>query len=165
LSADTTSKLAFPDALVELRKKLDADGGLGCLGGNMRTKFLLVFAGIAIVTAGCVGTVSGTKTGALLPNRDQVQGRYQRSVDQVYQAAVQVVQSDGVMITEYIPHDTTNTVRSLRAKVNQRNVWIRVGAESPQITQVTVQARTKTGGDVDLAHQLEKEIALKLSTE
>jgi hypothetical protein len=131
----------------------------------MKTKIFLAFLGAAIITSGCVGTVSGTKTAALLPNRDQVQGRYQRSVDQVYQAAVQVVQSDGVLITEYIPHDTTNTVRALQAKVNQRNVWIRVAAENPQITQVTVQARTKTGGDVDLAHQLEKEIALKLTTE
>ncbi len=131
----------------------------------MRMKCFWAFAGIAMVTAGCVGTVSGTKTAALVPNRDEVQGRYQRSVDQVYQAAVQVVQSDGVMITEYIPHDTTNTVRSLQGKVNQRNVWIRVSAETPQITQVTVQARTKTSGDVDLAHQLEKEIALKLASE
>jgi len=131
----------------------------------MKTKIFLAFLGAVIITSGCVGTVSGTKTGALVYNRDQVQGRYQRSVDQVYQAAVQVVQSDGVMVTEYIPHDTTNTVRSLRGKVNQRNVWIRVAAESPQITDVTVQARTKVGGDVDLAHELEKEIALKLSAE
>ncbi len=144
---------------------LDAEGDLGCLGGNMKTKIFLAFLGAAIITAGCVGTVSGTKTGALLPNRDQVQGRYQRSVDQVYQAAVQVIQNDGVMVTEYIPHDTTNTVRALRGKVNQRNVWIRVAAETPQVTQVTVQARTGVGGDVDLAHELEKEIALKLTTE
>ena len=148
-----------------MRKKLDAGGGLGCLLGKMKTKIFLAFLGVAIITAGCVGTVSGTKTGALVYNRDQVQGRYQRSVDQVYQAAVQVVQSDGVMVTEYIPHDTTNIVRALQAKVNQRNVWIRVGAVDPQITQITVQARTKTSGDVDLAHELEKEIALKLATQ
>jgi hypothetical protein len=131
----------------------------------MKTKIFLAFLGAVIITSGCVGTVSGTKTPALVPNRDDVQGRYQRSVDQVYQAAVQVVQSDGVLIKEYIPHDTTNTVRSLQAKVNKRNVWIRVGAESPQITQITVQARSGTSGDVELAHQLEKEIALKLSAE
>ncbi|MGA3283279.1 MAG: DUF3568 family protein [Verrucomicrobiota bacterium] len=131
----------------------------------MKTKIFLAFLGVVIVTAGCVNTVSGTKTAALLPNRDQVQGRYQRSVDQVYQAAVQVIQNDGVMVTEFIPHDTTNTVRALQGKVNQHNVWIRVAAESPQVTQVTVQARTKVGGDVDLAHELEKEIALKLTTQ
>ena len=131
----------------------------------MKMKIFLSVLGAAVVTAGCVSTVSDTKTGALVPNRDDVQGRYQRSVDQVYQAAVQVVQTDGVLITEYIPHDTTNVVRSLKGKVNRRNVWIRVAAESPQITDVTVQARSGTSGDVDLAHELEKEIALKLSTE
>ena len=131
----------------------------------MKTKIFLAILGTAIITTGCVGTVSGTKTPALVYNRDQVQGRYQRSVDQVYQAAVQVVQNDGVLVTEFIPHDTTNTVRSLKGKVNQRNVWIRVAAESPQITDVTVQARSGTSGDVDLAHELEKEIALKLSSQ
>jgi len=131
----------------------------------MKTKIFLAILGAAIITTGCVGTVSGTKTPALVYNRDQVQGRYQRSVDQVYQAAVQVVQNDGVLVTEFIPHDTTNTVRSLKGKVNQRNVWIRVAAESPQITDVTVQARSGTSGDVDLAHELEKEIALKLSSQ
>jgi len=131
----------------------------------MKTKICLAFLGAAIITSGCVGTVSGTKTPALVYNRDAVQGRYQRSVDLVYQAAVQVVQTDGVLVKEFIPHDTTNVVRSLQAKVNQRNVWIRVAAESPQISQVTVQARSGTSGDVDLAHQLEKEIALKLSME
>ncbi|MGA9452463.1 MAG: DUF3568 family protein [Verrucomicrobiia bacterium] len=131
----------------------------------MKTKIFLAVLGAAIITTGCVGTVSGTKTPALVYNRDQVQGRYQRSVDQVYQAAVQVIQTDGVLVTEYIPHDTTNTVRSLKGKVNQRNVWVRVAAESPQITDVTVQARSGTSGDVDLAHELEKEIALKLSSQ
>lgn len=131
----------------------------------MKTKIFLAVLGAAIITTGCVGTVSGTKTPALVYNRDQVQGRYQRSVDQVYQAAVQVIQTDGVLVTEYIPHDTTNTVRSLKGKVNQRNVWVRVAAESPQITNVTVQARSGTSGDVDLAHELEKEIALKLSSQ
>ncbi len=50
----------------------------------MKTKIFLAVLGAAIITTGCVGTVSGTKTPALVYNRDQVQGRYQRSVDQVY---------------------------------------------------------------------------------
>jgi len=131
----------------------------------MKTKIFLAFLGAVVVVCGCVNTVSGTKTGALWYNRDTVQGRYERSVDQVYQAAVQVVQNNGVVVKEYIPHDTTNTVRSVQGKVNQQNVWIRVSAESPQITQVEVQARSKTSGNVDLAHELEKEIALKLSAQ
>ena len=92
-----------------------------------------------------------------------MEGRYERSVDQVYQASVAVIQNNGVIITEFIPHDTTNTVRSLQGKVNQRNVWVKVEAVDPKITSVTVQARTSMNSDIDLAHQLEKEIALQLA--
>jgi hypothetical protein len=130
----------------------------------MKTKIFLAFLGMAIMTTGCIKTVSGTRTGAVPFQKDQVEGRYQRSMDQVYQAAVQVIQNDGVLVTEFIPHDTTNTVRALQGKVNQRNVWVRVAAVDPKITEVIVQARTKGGNrDLDLAHQLEKEIALQLA--
>ena len=96
--------------------------------------------------------------------KDRIEGRYQRTVDQVYQAAVQVIQNIGVVITEFIPHDTANTVRSLQGKVGQCDVWVRVEAVDPKITSVIVQARTKRGsGDIDLAHELEKEIALQLA--
>jgi Protein of unknown function (DUF3568) len=129
----------------------------------MKTKFFAALAGIAIVATGCIGTVSGTKTAAIPFTKDRVEGRYERSVDQVYQASVAVIQNNGVIITEFIPHDTTNVVRSLQGKVNQRNVWVKVEAVDPKITSVTVQARTAMNSDVDLAHQLEKEIALQLA--
>src|SRR5450432_1168099 len=129
----------------------------------MKTNFFAALAGIAIVATGCIGTVSGTKTAAIPFTKDRVEGRYERSVDQVYQASVAVIQNNGVIITEFIPHDTTNVVRSLQGKVNQRNVWVKVEAVDPKITSVTVQARTAMNSDVDLAHQLEKEIALQLA--
>ncbi|HEY3762422.1 MAG TPA: DUF3568 family protein [Verrucomicrobiae bacterium] len=132
----------------------------------MKIKFLAGLAGIGIVilTAGCVGTVSGTHSAAVSWGQDYVAGRYDRSVDQVYQASVQVVQTDGTLITEYVPHDTTNDVRALYGKVNNQNVWIRVEGIAPQITQVTVQSRSKWGTkDLDLVHELEKEIALQLA--
>jgi hypothetical protein len=77
---------------------------------------------------------------------------------------VGVVQNNGVMIQEYVPHDSTNVVRSLEAKVNQRHVWIQVVAVTPSVTEVDVQARTKWGTrDIDLIHELEKEIAIQLA--
>lgn len=130
----------------------------------MKMKIFAALAGVgmAIITAGCVSTVSDTHTaGFYMP--DSVVGRYARPIDDVYGAAVQVVTRDGVLLTEYIPHDTTNSVRSLEAKVNQEKVWIRVEAVDPQITQVTVQARTAMGGDTQEAHELDKEIALQLA--
>jgi hypothetical protein len=86
-------------------------------------------------------------------------------MDQVYLAAVQVIQNNGAVITEFIPHDTTNIVRSLQGKVDQSDVWVRVEAIDPKpITSIIVEARTKWGNkDIDLAHELEKEVALQLA--
>ena len=145
---------------------LDAAAGFDCLVFNMKTKIFAALAviGIVIVATGCVNTVSGTHTQAMSFGKDTVSGRYERSLDQVYAAAVQVVQNNGTMITEYIPHDSTNTVRALYGKVNQENIWVRVEAVDPKVTEVTVQARSKWGSkDLDLVHELEKEIALQLA--
>jgi hypothetical protein len=145
---------------------LDARGNFICTVNHMKMKFLAGLAGIGLVlvAAGCVGTVSGTHSPAMSWGQDYMAGRYDRSVDQVYQASVQVIQTDGTLITEYVPHDSTNDVRSLYGKVNDRNVWIRVEEIDPQTTQVTVQVRTKWGGkDLDLAHELDKEVALQLA--
>ena len=130
----------------------------------MKMKIFAAFAGITagLAITGCVSTVTDTHT-AGFHMADSVDGRYQRPLDEVYAAAIQVVNNNGVLVTEYIPHDTTNTVRALEAKVDKEQVYIRVEAVDPQITQVTVQARTSVGGDVDEAHQLEKEIALQLA--
>jgi hypothetical protein len=130
----------------------------------MKKIFFAALVGAVIVTAGCVSTVSGTHSPALTWSKDKVQGRYERTLDQVYQASVQVIQNNGVLLTEYIPHDSTNSVRSLEGKVNEKNVWIRVEAVDPKITEVTVQTRSSWGvSDIDLSHELEKEIALQLA--
>lgn len=127
-------------------------------------KLLFSALAAALVATGCVQTVSGTHTFATVPGKDTMGGRYQRSIDQVYSAALTVIQQNGVLLTEYIPHDTTNAVRSLEGRVNEQDVWIRVQAIDPQVTAVDVEARTKWGGrDLDLAHELEKEIALQLA--
>ena len=121
--------------------------------------------GLILLAAGCMTTVSGTKTPAMSWGEDRFAGRYERSPDQVYHAAVTVMNNNGVLITEYIPHDTTNSVRSLYGKVNERNVWIRVEPVDPKVTEVTVEARTRVGlRDLDLVHELEKEIALQLQS-
>ena len=133
----------------------------------MNLKNFAVLAGAAVLAAGCVSTVSDTSTFAVSPAaRDSVAGRYQRPVDQVYQASIAVVKDNGVLIKEFIPHDTTNYVRSLEARVSDCKVWIRVQEIDPQVSQVDVQARTKGGRvNVDLVHELEKEVALKLATQ
>ena len=118
---------------------------------------------MVLLATGCIHTVSGTSTPAMSIGEDRYSNRYERTPDQVYQASVAVMINNGVVITEYIPHDTTNSVRSLSGKVNARNVWISVEPVDTKITQVTVEARTGAGfRDQNLVHELEKEIALQL---
>jgi len=138
---------------------------------KMKLKIFAAVAGtVTAVSAltGCVSTVSDTKSFGFPIAQDKVEGRYNRSVDQVYGAAVAVVKNNGAIVTEFIPHNTTNEVRSLEARVNQQEVWVRVSAVDPMkpITSILVQARTKGGmANIDLAHELEKEVALELARE
>jgi hypothetical protein len=130
----------------------------------MKMKFLAILAGAALVATGCVKTVSDSHSMAVTWSTDQITQRYQRSIEQVYQAAVTVIQNNGVVLSEYIPHDTTNSVRALTGKVNQRNVWVRVEGVDSSVTQLTIQSRSSWGvSDVALSSQLVTEVALQLS--
>jgi hypothetical protein len=144
--------------------KLDARGIIGCSIFMMKKAIFAVLGGAAMVLTGCVSTVSDTHSLATSWNRDSISGRYARTPDQVYAAAVAVVQHNGVLINEYIPHDTTNTVKALEGRVSNEKVWIRVESVDAKSTQVDVQARTSWGmTDAELVHELEKEIALQLA--
>lgn len=130
----------------------------------MKKTLFALLAAATLIATGCVSTVSNTNAFATTWSQDSVAGRYARTVDQVYQAAVAVIQQNGVVLTEYIPHDTTNSVRSLEGRVNDRKVWVRVSQVDSRTSQVDVQARSKWGvSDIDLVHELEKEIALQLA--
>lgn len=125
--------------------------------------WLAILLGAVIVGAGCVNTVDERKTAGVPFIKDRVGGRYERSVDQVTQAAKQVVSANGVLINESTLYDQTNAVKTVEGKVNQRTVWVRIEYVDPKVTEVTVQTRTSGGGtDIELAHELEKQIALKL---
>ena len=130
----------------------------------MKMKILLALVGTISTLAflGCVETVSDKKTN-WVPVKDTIEGRYERSVDQVHAAAVEVIKFDGTLVSESIMHSETNLVKTVEGRINQRNVWVRVEQVDPKVTSVKVQTRTPSGGtDLDLAHQVEKEIALKL---
>ncbi|HEY4417798.1 MAG TPA: hypothetical protein VGO57_19050 [Verrucomicrobiae bacterium] len=123
-----------------------------------------ILGSAAVILTGCRTTVSDTSTFATSWNKDTISGRYARTPEQVYSAAVTVIQHNGVLLNEYIPHDSTNTVKSLEGRVNNEKVWVRVEAVDARSTQVDVQARSSWGTtDVDLVHELEKEIALQLA--
>ena len=130
----------------------------------MKTKMFASLAILVLVVCvvSCVRTVSDRKTAAVPFVKDRVEGRYERSVDDVFAAAKEVLKFNGAVQRETILSQT-NVVKTLEGKVNQRTVWVRVEEVDPKVTAVIVQVRTKGGWkDLDLAHELEKQIALKL---
>ena len=122
-------------------------------------------AGVVILSlTGCVNTVTEQKTGGMPAFRDRVEGRYQRSLPQVFDAAKRALTSYGNVSAEGQLHTSTNQVRTLEGFVNQNAIYIRVEAIDPTITAVVVQVRTKWGStDLQVAHELEKRVALELN--
>src|SRR5512137_2947916 len=128
----------------------------------MNTKMLLVLLGGLVLVAGCVKTVNDRHSFALSPGKDKFENKYERSVDQVYAAALDVVKFNGTISRESVLNPGANAVKTIEAKVNGRNVWVRVEAVDPKVTSVKVQVRTSGGGtDLDLTQQLQTQIAVK----
>jgi hypothetical protein len=131
----------------------------------MKTKIFFGLGAVVTVLAvtGCVETVTNKEALGVPWVRDYFEGQYERSVDQVFDAAKTVLNRAGTLVSESTLHGQTNTVKTLEAKVNQRNVYVRVQSVTPTVTALAVQARHPAGAsDTPLAHQLEKEMALAL---
>ena len=127
---------------------------------------LMALLGGLVLVAGCVNTVNDRHAFALSPGKDKFESRYKRTVDQVYTAAVEVVKYNGTLTRESILNPGPNQVRTIEAKVNGRNVWVRVEPVDPEVTSVQVQVRTSGGGtDLDLTQDLQKQIAVKLASQ
>jgi hypothetical protein len=131
----------------------------------MKTKMFLALLGGLVLATGCVSTVNDQHTFALSPGSDKFEGRYKRTPDQVYAAAVDVMKNNGVITRETIISPGANQVRAIEGKVSERSVWIRVQAVDTMVTSVTVQVRTKGGGtDLTLTQELQKQIAVQLAS-
>ena len=111
----------------------------------MKTKIFAAFAGVVVVAAGCVSTVDERHEAGVPFIRDQVEGRYERPVDQVYDAAKQVLVFNGTLVRDSTL--ATNNVRVLEGKANQCSVWIRIELIDPKpITSVIVQGKNSGSG-------------------
>jgi hypothetical protein len=131
----------------------------------MKMKFFLTLFAAVILATGCVGKQSGGKTYGVPLVKDNVEGRYERPLAEVYEAAKAVVRANGVLLNEITQHTATNTiVLGIEGRVQDRKVFMAVSEVDPnKVTSVIVQVRTTMGGrDLDLAHELEKQVALKL---
>ena len=128
----------------------------------MKTKLLILLATTTLAgfVTGCVESVDGRTHAAVPFIKNKVEGSYERSVPQVLEAATAVIKFNGQLVAD-------NTVNnSIEGRVNQTTVWVRVEEvdASKPVSRVQVQTRNRAGApDLDLAHEIEKQIALQLA--
>jgi hypothetical protein len=135
---------------------------------SMKFKIFAALGGLAVLVAGCVNTVTGGRTLGVPLIKDTIESRYEKPAEPVFQAARQVIADNGMLINEGTLYGQTNAlgnmVRTIKGKVNERTVYIRVEALDPKITGTAVQTRTSSGvSDIDLAAQIDKQIYIKLA--
>ena len=117
---------------------------------------LVVVAGTALLT-GCFKTQEGRRQAGLPGLKDTIESRYERPVEQVYESARATLAFNGAITKQNDP------ARVLEAKVNNRTVWVRVDEVEPRVSRIYVQARRRaTKADINLAAELDKQIALRL---
>ena len=125
---------------------------------DMRIKifFPLALSAALVMGSGCVGTETGHQT-AGFPTKDTISDRYERPVPVLANAAREVLKRNGTIVVDNVVDNT------FEAKVNQRKVFVKVVAVDPKVTAVYVQVRGPFGGDIYLASELSKQIALQLT--
>ena len=114
---------------------------------------------MTLALAGCVGTIDGKHTGGVPFVSDTVEARYDRPLATVLKAAKATLASYGTLTVENVVGNT------LEAKLDKRTVWVSVEALTPASSRLLIQVRTSGGGtDKLLAHELDKQIILRLAT-
>ena len=128
----------------------------------MKIKLLMTFAvlSVAVLLTGCVSTVDGHMKMGVPLVKDKIESRYERSVPQLIAASKAVLARNGSLVAD----DTINN--TITGRVDTRTVWVKAYEIDPRgVSGVIVQARTKAGAaDVDLASEIDKQIALHLAT-
>jgi hypothetical protein len=124
----------------------------------MKFNLLGLIAAVSILAfaGGCTTSPDGI-THAAVPGKNKIVSRYERSVDQIFAAAKEVLKFNGTLFREEL------VTHTLEANVDTRKVWVGVEEVEPRISKVTVIAIKKNKmGDVDLAAEIDKQIALRL---
>lgn len=129
----------------------------------MKTVMAFLVLGAALTLVGCVGTVTETKPGAKPAYQDRVVNRYQKSVDQVFEATKKALTSFGNVTRAGAVLTTTNQVRTVEGFINGKALYVRIEEVDPTTTSAVVQVRTKMGGtDLRLAADVVRQISLYL---
>ncbi len=137
---------------------LDVSRGGACIVPDMNIKasVSLLSSALLVLACGCVATADGHGTAGIPFLRDSFVDHYEKPVAQIDAATRVVLERNGKVL------DYNVVFNSFKAKVNERNVWVRVVDLDGKVSQVTVQVRGLFGGDVVEAHELSKQIALQL---
>lgn len=126
---------------------------------KLKSVSLASLAAVACLVSGCVTSLDGRQQAGIPFVKDKIEARYQRSPMEIWTAAKDVLNFNGKLYSEDVLKST------LEASVNERTVWVKVEPVDQTMTRVVVQARTKGGGsDVELASEIDKQIALRLVT-
>jgi hypothetical protein len=124
----------------------------------MKLNFLRLIACVftVLIVSGCYTAGDDRKAGVPFV-KDRIESRYERSVEQIFAAAKEVLRFNGTLYDE-------NTIsHTLQAKVDTRTVTVSIDEVEPKISRVIVVARKKsTLADIDLAAEIDKQIALRL---
>ncbi len=121
--------------------------------------WLLTICTLALLVAGCVRTVDNRKMAGNPLTKDKIVRVYERPVLTTWVAAKDVLAANGTIIHEDVMQST------LTAKVDTRTVLVKVEAVDAKMSRVTTQVRTKMrNSDLDLAGEIDKQIALRLAT-
>ena len=124
---------------------------------NFKSVLAAALCAAALLVSGCVSTpTGGTKAGVPFV-KDTLTRRYQRSVEQLVTASRIVLTRNGKLSVD---NSVNNT---FVAKVNERTVWVKVTKVDDKTTELVVMVRTRLGADIDLAAELDKQIALQLT--
>jgi hypothetical protein len=118
--------------------------------------FSLAISTVLVLSSGCVGTETDRPTTGIPLTKDTITSKYEKPVPLLVSATREVLQRNGKMLVDNIVNHT------FQAKVNQRDVWVKVADLDGKVTVVSVQVRGSFGGDIDLAAEISKQIALQL---
>ena len=122
----------------------------------------LLLVGLTLGFVGCVSKVTEDKLGPKPAYKDRVETRYQRRVDQVFEASKRALNSYG-NVTRASVLTGTNDVRMVEGYINGQSVYIRVEKVDPKTTSAVIQVRTKLGGtDLHTAGEMVGAIAVQL---
>ena len=128
--------------------------------GRVMKKLLVVslLAAVVSVSSGCYSTETGRTKFGLPFAKDSIVSRYSKPVATVFAAAKEVLAFNGTLTSENLIDNTVT------AKADSKTIYVKVTEVEAGIAEVATQVRGSAGGpDVDLAAEIDKQIAIKLT--